>query len=434
MGPILGHRAGMNHRVVIVDPGYSGPTGHHAELNRQLIAACRAQGWSVECWADQSLLHADPSAMEQASRPIFQNCGYLDPRHWLDLAGCLHLAARLCQQIEAALQAAPPAQPPVTLWIAHSLLPFQLIGLAQALQHQPPARLEVGILYAPGERLGGSTEPSAATPGPARERELAIANARFAWCGLAQACRRAGHQVRLGCASEAQARAHQPLLAAAGLPAAQLQPAVVGAGLQPASIPAAEAAPQVLLHWGDLKPSKGRQITMGLLDLLLHSPELLEGLPPLRWLFHHFGQEPLAPQERDLLQRAQARLSGFRLWQGRVDSEAMQAALADTAVALLPYDPIAYAERSSGVLWCYGAARLAVGRSAIVVGCNGGWLEQEAIALGLEWLGIPSGDPPSNSWWALMAQALQRPCQAPALTDYGRQVLGSSYAHWVLSG
>jgi len=166
----------MAPRVVIVDPGLCSNSGHHAELNRQLLAAGRAAGLAIECWVDQAFKAEDP-----AYRPAFHGCGYEDPRHWLDLPGSLHLAGRLQQQMRDHLSGE------VHCWIAHSLLPFQLISLARLLQHLPGARVEVGILYAPGERLGGSTDPSAASPGQQRERELAIANARVAWSGLARA-------------------------------------------------------------------------------------------------------------------------------------------------------------------------------------------------------------------------------------------------------
>ena len=177
------------HHVVIVDPGHASSNGHHAELNRELLAAGRAAGLAIECWVDEAFCSSD----NPAYRLVFADCGYVDPRHWLDLPGSLHLASRLQAQLQAAAQADNSL--PVRCWIAHSLLPFQLIGLAQLLQRQPAGRVEIGILYAPGERLGGSTEPSS-SPGPLRERELAIANARLGWNGLARAVVSAGHQLR----------------------------------------------------------------------------------------------------------------------------------------------------------------------------------------------------------------------------------------------
>lgn len=426
-------------RVVIIDPGHSGASGHHAELNNQLLAAGRAAGLAIECWVDQAVSPADP-----AYRPVLHGCGYVDPRHWLDLPGTLHLANRLEAQLQAARDASTAG--PVTCWIAHSLLPFQLIGLAKLLQRQPAAQVELGILYAPGERLGGSTDPAAVSPGPERERQLAISNARLAWSGLAQAAASAGHQLRIGCSSQLQAALHAPLLQAAGLPAACLQPAVVGAGWQPgaafiASSPeqTGHGPPLVLLHWGDLKAEKGRQQVLALLEALLNaqpqgsSSSTADAASARRWLFHHCGNTALPPHEQLLLARAERELPGFQLWQGPVSTEAMQQLLARTAVALLPYCPEAYAERSSGVLWCYGAARLACGQPARAVGYSTGWLAAEAQALGIGWHGVSAiGAHPPQAWLAAIEVALGAP--AAPYSAYGQQVLGQSYAQWLLSG
>ena len=383
----------MAPRVVIVDPGLCSNSGHHAELNRQLLAAGRAAGLAIECWVDQAFKAEDP-----AYRPAFHGCGYEDPRHWLDLPGSLHLAGRLQQQMRDHLSGE------VHCWIAHSLLPFQLISLARLLQHLPGARVEVGILYAPGERLGGSTDPSAASPGQQRERELAIANARVAWSGLARATALANHRLRVGCSSRLQAALHAPLLTAAGLGPAEQQPAVVGAGWHPATASGPRQAlegdqpPRVLLHWGDLKAGKGRDQVMALLQALLE-----DGRPQLRarsWLFHHHSAATLSGAEQNLLERAVQQLPGFELWQADTSSESMLAALAGTHVALLPYCPTAYGERSSGVLWCYAAARLAVGRPARAVGYARGWLhpEQPSAPVGCGgvagWFRLDS-----RAWW-----------------------------------
>jgi hypothetical protein len=425
-------------RVVIVDPGHSGPSGHHAELNAQLLAAGRAAGLAIECWVDQEFQGNDPAYL-----PVLRDCGYVDPRHWLDLPGSLHLANRLEAQLQAELDAS--AAGPVTCWITHSLLPFQLIGLAKLLQHQPAARVEVGILYGPGERLGGSTDPAAVSPGPERERDLAIANARLAWSGLAQAAASAGHQLRIGCSSHLQAALHEPLLRAAGLPAASLQPAVVGAGWQPGSALSARGcalpnddAPLVLLHWGDLKAEKGRQQVMALVNTLLKehaqtgSRSAPGEAPARRWLFHHCSVTALPPNEQQLLVRAEQELPGFQLWQGPISTETMQQLLARTAVALLPYCPQAYGERSSGVLWCYAAARLACGQPARAVGYTSGWLAVEAQALGMSWQGVSANVAHQpQAWLAAIDAALRAPPTPFSL--YGQQVLGQSYAQWLLA-
>ena len=408
-------------RVVIVDPGYAHASGHHAEVNRQLMRHLEQADLAVECWVDRELMSSDPSL-----RPLLQGCGYVDPRHWLDLPGSLHLASRLANQMEAAAADGPAVQ----LWIAHSLLPFQLIGLAKLLQRQPPARVEIGILYAPGERLGGSSEPTAVSPGVEAERSLAIANTRVAWSALARAVGQGGHSLRLGCASRLQAELHQPLLAAAGLPEAACQPAVVGAGV-PFEAALGPAAPQVLLHWGDLKVGKGRQEVFDLIESLLAGGV---STPPWRWLFHCNSRESLESQEEALINRAIHQLEGFRYWHGPVDSAAMQAAFADTAAALLPYSPEDYSERSSGVLWCYGAARLRVQKRATAVGYPSGWLAQEARNLGIRWQSPTAEAPTASHWLQALEKSVERAVLAPSFSPYGQQVLDSSYGSWILGG
>lgn len=410
----------MTKRVVIVDPAHSHPYGHHAELNGQLLEKLRQAGLAVECWVDRALQTSD-----EAFRPVLEGCGYVDPRHWIDLPGSLHLASRLRGQLQHAAAGAP-----VDLWIAHSLLPFQIIGLAQLLQCQLAARVEISILYAPCERLGGSTEPSALSPGHLQERDLAMANTRLAWSGLARAVAVAGHRLRIGCASRLLGSLHAPLLAAAGLQPSELQPAVVGAGVSFNPLPTTDARPQVLLHWGDIKPGKGRGEVMALVAALL------EGCAiecEMRWLFHHASAQLLPSEEISLLNQADQQLQGFRVYQGPVESAEMQTVLADTSVAFLPYSPMTYAERSSGVLWCYGAARLASQRPAVAVGYAGGWLAEEAEALGIVWVSRNQQQPSPETWLGALNEALYRTHQPASFTQFGRLVLGQSYADWLLS-
>ena len=115
-----------------------------------LLTALHSAGHRVEVWADAAV-PAAPSL-----RAVSRDCGYLDPRHWADLAGSLHLAQRLRQQFEAALDG------PVDVWLAHGLLPFQQIALAQLLQQQAPAQVLVSLMFAPSETLGGFSGADAA--------------------------------------------------------------------------------------------------------------------------------------------------------------------------------------------------------------------------------------------------------------------------------
>ena len=114
----------------------------------------------------------------------------------------------------------------------------------------------------------------------------------------------------------------------------------------------------------------------------------------------------------------------------------MQQHLAACDLALLAYDPITYAERSSGVLWCYGAARYGADLPAAALGYGGHWLEREALALGLSWsVAPPQATAEDGEAWLAAIEgwlALQAQSASATWTGHGQQVLGSSFAGWVL--
>ncbi|WP_156818390.1 hypothetical protein [Cyanobium gracile] len=393
-------------RVVIVDPAYASDVGHHGDVNARLLVALGARGWPVECWADAAV----PAA---GCRGVFRDCGYVDPRHWADLGGTVHLARRMENQLRTALA----EQGPVGGWVLHTALPFQLLGLARALCHCPAAAVVVSLMFAPGETLEG----------PGGEAD-ATSNCRVALGALARAVAQGGHRLRLLLPSQQSLELYAPLLAAAGLSCAGLHPAVVGAGRPVPPPPAAGGRPRILLHWGDLKPGKGRQEALEVVQALLGGVPRPAALAEAEWVFHLHSQEPLPEAERTSLERARERISGFQWLSGRVEAGAMQGLLAGCDAALLAYDPTLYRQRSSGLLWCYGAARLLSGRPAAVLGRAGGWMEREARDLGLSWR---SGN--DGGWLEGLAACLDQapgrnPGEPTGVTTYGRQILAREFA------
>ena len=86
-----------------------------------------------------------------------------------------------------------------------------------------------------------------------------------------------------------------------------------------------------------------------------------------------------------------------------VSSFSMHAWLAQCAVALLAYSASTYAERSSGVFWCYAAARYAAGLPAQAVGYGGHWLQREAQALGMGWSSLsPAATSSHGEVWRIV--------------------------------
>ncbi|MCP9931920.1 hypothetical protein KBY82_14140 [Cyanobium sp. AMD-g] len=403
---IEAERMERNGRVVIVDPAYASDVGHHGDVNAQLLATLAAQGWEAECWADVAV-------NAPGCRGVFRYCGYVDPRHWADLGGTVHLARRLEGQLRAALE----GQSPVGGWVMHTALPFQLLGLARALCHCPATTVVVSLMFAPGETLEG----------PGGEAD-ASSNCRVALGALARAVTQGGHRLQLLLPSQQSLELYEPLLASAGLTCAGLHPAVVGAGQPLLELHDASGRPRILLHWGDLKRGKGRREALEVVNALLDGRPRPAALSEADWLFHQHSQDALPEAQRATLERARERISGFQWLNGRVEPERMQALLAGCDGALLAYDPTLYRQRSSGLLWCYGAARLLSGRPATVLGRAGGWMEREARDLGLGWRSANDG-----GWLEGLAASLdQAPGQKPGeptwVTPYGRQILTRAFA------
>jgi hypothetical protein len=192
-----------------------------------------------------------------------------------------------------------------------------------------------------------------------------------------------------------------PLINAANLPVGELHAAVVGAGGEVVQPP--QGSPKFLLHWGDRKQAKGWLHSLTAVEQLLERgvPAQLRGHG---WLFHVHCDGPIPESELQLLERAERQIPGFQLLRHAVPQQEMLRRLAGCGVALLPYCPRAYAERSSGILWAYASARRAAGLSAAAVGLAGSWLEKESLALGLAWRSPEN--PSSASWPELLALAV----------------------------
>ena len=395
-------------RLVIVDPSHNSSVGHHHEVNRLLLRALHGGGWQPEVWADVAL-----EAVPAAPQPLlgaFSGCDYGDPQHWQSLEGNLRLARRLESQLEEASAHGPTVQ----AWLGHSLLPFQLLGLARHLTQAAPAQVLLSQMFAPGETLSSGGN-----------RQQAIVNCRIAMAALARACNQQGHQLRLGFPSRQQEQLFEPLLKATGLSSQGLHPAVVGGGYQ-AEAPAPGSAPMVLLHWGDLKMGKGRGAALKVLQQML---EL--GVPPdlqgWAWLFHSHSQAALDDEEQRLLAQASRRLP--LLWlSGEQSSQTMLNSLARCPLALFAYDPEIYAERSSGLFWQWATARSRLGLPATAVGWSKGWIAEEAAALGLRWYSAAS----EETWLDALASASRTAGTHYSLNATGQIVLTSGFQTWCL--
>jgi hypothetical protein len=331
------------------------------------------------------------------------------------------LARKLEQQL--ALVAGQDGNQPVDAWLGHSLLPFQLLGLARFLASQPPGLVILSLMFDPTETLSSSAEPIHSND----QRSCYVALLE-----LARACRHAGHQLRLGAASKHTIERYRPLLEQARLPIPSLHPAVCGAGCPITATPRKQDLPLVLLHWGDLKADKGRHEALALVQALLSG---WQPVHPCRFVFHSYSHLPLEPQEQQQLQDAQKRLGEMVLWLPAYMPQAeMQNLLASCEVALLAYNPENYAHRSSGVLLCYAAARYAACMPATAIGYGGHWLQEEAAAWGMSWqVATPAVSRDAPLWQAAINKALTTARKAqPTWTPYAKEVFGRSFVDWVL--
>jgi len=411
-------------RIVIVDPGYASTVGHHGEVNRPLLERFGRAGWRVSLWADVAL-EAEADAPQELTGS-FSGCGYEDPRRWCELGGMVLLARKLEQQL--ALISASEAGEPVAAWVAHSLLPFQLLGLARHLAGRPAAQVLVSLMFEPGETLEGAQGLN-----PVQASKQATANTRIALAALARACRQQNHQLTLAFPSRQQEELYGPLLAATGLTSVGVHPAVVGGGCQVDIRAAGEKTPLVLLHWGDQKPGKGRTEALAVLQALLEGPVPAE-LSRYGWLFHVHGHQQLPKDELQLLRRAEAADIGLVLLLEPVTSAAMIQWLACCPLALLAYDPERYRKRSSGMLWQWAATQAALERPAAAAGHGGGWLAREAQALGLNWQSPEpaSGGAPGDggAWLSALARAAGGLGSQPSWSPYGQKLLVADFSLW----
>jgi len=412
----------MGARLVLLDPGFQRLEGHHADVNRQLQAAAEAKNCNLEIWGDQALAVMLPdSDFKGVLRPQLRNGGYIDPRHWSDLPGCMHQAGLLRPQMQQLATGAP-----ITGWMAHSLLPFQMLALAQLLQHHPPAMVVICLMFAPGEVFQGQPEFDLHS-----QRATASEASEVALTALGLACQRQGHSLLLAAGSQQLIDSYTPLCVAAGLAAPELHPSVVGLPAPAMRQTSGLASAQVLLHWGERKPDKGRDLALLLLnELISRQPNNWpEPWQTIQWAFHAAGIDGCEEQEKAIL--GQARLcKSCTVMEGVQERSVMEQVLADTELLLLPYDPEAYAWRSSGVLWLYGSCRHHCNQPARVMGFPGGWIATEAQAMGMAFIPLPQPLAPGAVLQALVA-GLGSPGPLE-VSSYGHRVLAESFPHWLM--
>jgi glycosyltransferase involved in cell wall biosynthesis len=135
---------------------------------------------------------------------------------------------------------------------------------------------------------------------------------------------------------------------------------------------------EVVLYTGDLKLEKGADwIVESLPALLRYFPEVFF---TVHWSSNRFNH-PVLEALGNRLQQLAASHSRLRLLEGPLSRHEWQVCLRDSSCFVLPYDPAAYAMRTSGIFWerVFWNRRP---RSMIVTADS--WMAREATELGVD--------------------------------------------------
>ncbi|MBV1795919.1 hypothetical protein [Siccirubricoccus sp. G192] len=347
-------------RLVIADPGLSGPIGHHLGYSQAVAEAAQARGIPALILAGRDF-HGQVAGGAVPCRAAFgtryQTSGGGGGLRRALFAAAARLPAPLAAQVApplrafrrhlrrgaapdgfgAELAAALGDADGRDLVLLHSVSAANLTGLPATL---PLAALCVVLRRTPGEMDRDDPGPE---PVGAVLRGLA---ARF------------GSRLRLLADTEELAALHAPL---AGLPV-RVAPLPVVVPPVPQHPP---HRPPHLVFAGGARAEKGYALL----------PPLVAALRGRARFTLHSG--PVDAAADPLVQQAQRALRGLAgpdlaLLEHGLDPAAYQALLADADLLLLPYDAAAYGPRSSGIL----AEARALGVPAVVpAGC---WMEAAA--------------------------------------------------------
>ena len=352
--------------IHVLDPSYAYSSGHHQDLNQSLIKAFSQRSIRTFIWCDKKISDNDEA------NGIFEDVGYLAEPEWWTLPVTIQLAHKIKDQL---LKTDSLSEKKARTWLGHSLLPFQILGLAFYLSKQPESDIYISLMFSPSETFGQLE---------ANNHRRAECTAAYAWLEMSRICKRNQHQLHIGSAASQTTKQYNYILEKAKTKPPELQPAFCGSGWKRKEKKATNECTHIMLHWGDLKPDKGFQEALFIIRSLLGG---WRPIHPCHFLFQSFSHRELEDQDRRLLEQAQEELSELLVWiEDYQTNDDMMNQLSQCDVALLAYDSITYANRSSGILWCYAAARFAIGKPATAIGYGDNWLATEARDFGMEWI------------------------------------------------
>lgn len=393
--------------INIFDPSYAYTSGHHKNLNNSIVNSFAKKSTKTIIWCGCKI----PDSPE--IKTIFQDVGYFADRKWWTMP----VSIRLANKIKNQMLGSELSEKKTRTWLAHSLLPFQLLGFALFLKTQPKSNIFISIMFDPSEILERL---------PESEQKRAQSISAYAWLELSRVCKRKNHNLRLGSASLHTTQRHHNILNQAHLPLPQLHPAFCGAGWQEPTVEASANCCNVLLHWGDLKSDKGLQESLFVIKSLVDGwrPRV-----PCHFLFHSYSHREFEEKDKRILEHAQQKLGDLFTWIDKYQSEKqMMTLLSKCEIALLAYNQVAYAHRTSGILWCYTAARFSINQSATAIGYGNNWLQSETKAFGMCWVEINNID---NLLAAIDDSLRFSTKTSQQWSTYSENILKNSYANHI---
>jgi glycosyltransferase involved in cell wall biosynthesis len=344
--------------VVVLDPGLKDAKSHHHRINILLQERAKIQSLTLRVHGNHKARQED---FPYSVVPLFQAGIYEDTAE-LDAAAYQQQVLSHCQDLEQLLGGLRGSAV-----VVHTTTAAFLQGLALALQKRHDlTSVVIELMFHPWSFVKGGAMPPQS---PARY----ITALRM----LKRSERETGVPVHLSTSCLEFAKLYSAMLGE-DVP---VHPCALHAGGRlhtPAQVPVAQSGPPtVLLFAGDLKLDKGIHWVVDAL------PTVLQSHPGLQFAVHLGDNRFANPQLQNVVKTAQAHAGSHRnlqLLHGPLTDEAWDELLGRASICVIPYEPQAYAYKTSGIFWEFMNKRRA---GAHLLLTQGTWMEREAAALGL---------------------------------------------------
>ncbi len=366
-------------RVVVIDPAYGHPSGHHHTVNITLAKNLIAAGLEVVAAGSAELSAKTIEEDEKfglTSLPWFTIPRYPANAENLPLSGYEDLTAAFGAQVLSLFSEGVVRRNNCCL--LHTGFAFHFHGLARALW-KLPARIKgrwvVLTMFAPGGLL-----PHGRNASWFLEDARLLLRYRLALKLLSSAAQRSEVEVTLASPTRAYQLSYQQFWPGR----VALHPAVNYRRSDSRHIASAQAPFTVLLYLGCPKGDKGIEFALQL------GITAAKRLPKFHLLFHfnssfHGAGRYEAPIET--LQRAGAKHANVTVVGGDLAAQQYDALIDRSDVICLLYDPAHYRIKTSGILW--DGLRCDHLRWLVT---EGSWMQAELTELGMAHDTVPFGD------------------------------------------